>query len=356
MRNPRMNLAAAAAITVAVVLSISLWDKSARTAYALDQTIEASHSVRCLEIRDFEAGKEQPKVFWVEFDEAGQVKSIRAEMPAWEAPGDGARIAVWQKGKARVWYKEKKSLVTFPETRFADNMLKVVQLLDPALALQRFSQLEKQGLVTLEIDDTADPIVVTSTNSPQLKDAGYQPDRTVLFIDRGTKLVTKTEQYCRTPNGGYESLGRTEFSGYNQPIAPAVFALDDVPADVTRIDQTTQEVGLEQGDLSDEEIAVKVVREFYEAVIAKDFAKAGRLFEGVPAAKIQEILGDLTIVRIVSIGVPKPHPMPEVGGFQVPCQLEVEKNGVKSVYVPYGPGVRRVYNQPQRWDIHGGVK
>ena len=68
MRNPRMNLAAAAAITVAVVLSIGLWKKSSRTAYALEQTIEASHSVRCLEIREFQAGMEGPKVFRVEFD------------------------------------------------------------------------------------------------------------------------------------------------------------------------------------------------------------------------------------------------------------------------------------------------
>ena len=358
MRNPHIRWAAAAVIAVAAVLSLSLWDKSTSTAYAIEQTIEASHSVRSLEIRDFQPGMEGPKEFWVEFDEAGQVKNIRADMPAWESPGDGARVSIWQAGKAKVWYKEKKSLVTFYEQRFADQMLRVVQLLDPSLALQRFSELEKQGLVTLEIKEPADktqPITVTSTNSPQLKDVGYRPDRTVLFIDQATKLVTKTEQYRLASNGGYELLGWTEFQGYNQPIAPAVFALDDVPADVTRIDQTTQEIGLEQGDLSDQEIAVQVVREFYEAVLAKDYAKAGRLFEGLPAARIEEMFRDLKIVRIVSIGAPQPNPTPGVGGFLVPCQLEIETNGVKSIYTPWGPGVRPVYNQPSRWAIHGGV-
>jgi hypothetical protein len=355
MRSSRMGLAAAAVIAVAVMLSIGLWDKSAQTAYALDQTIAASHSVRSLEIRDFEPGKEGPKDFWVEFDEAGQIRNIRAEMPEWESPDDGARVIVWQEGKAKAWYKKKRSLVTVLERRFADNMLKTVQLYDPKLALERFLELEKAGLVTLKIDDKADPIVVTSTNAPQLKESGYRPDRTVLFVDRATLLLTKTEQYRLAQNGSYELLGWTELHGYNQPIAPALFTLDDVPADVVRIDQTAQEVGLEQGNLSDKEIAVKVVREFYEAVIAKDYAKAGRLVGGAPASYLERMFEDLGIVRIVSIGEPQPHAQPGVGGFMVPCELETEVNGVKYVYKPWGPGVRPVYNQPTRWAIHGGV-
>jgi len=359
MRSSRMGLAAAAVLAVAIVLSISLWDKSLPSAYALDQTIEASHSVRYLEIRDFEKGREEAKQWWLEFDESGQVKNIRAAMPEWESPADGARVIVWQEGKAKAWYKNRKTLLITKEKRLADETLKVVQLLDPKLALQRFSELEQRGLVTLEIEEPADktePIIVTSTNAPQLKDVGYQPDRTVLFIDQATKLLTKTEQYRLAQNGNFELLGWTEFQGYNQPIAPTLFALDDVPADVMRIDLTTQEVGLEQGDLSDQEIAVKVVREFYEAVIARDYAQAGRLFGGIPAAGMEEMFKDLKIVRIVSIGEPKPHPTPGTGGFLVPCQLEIETNGVKSIYKPYGPGVRPVYNQPHRWNIHGGVK
>jgi hypothetical protein len=354
-----MKWAAAAVIAVAGVLSINLWDRGISTAYALDQSIQASHSVRYLHIRDFQQGREGAKEFWLEFDEAGQVKNIRAETPEWESPGEGARISVWQEGKAKIWFKEKKSLVTVREQRFADQMLKVVQLFDPISTLERFSELEKQGLVKLEIvepGDKAQPITVTSTNSAQLKAVGYQADRTVLFVDQATRLMTRVEQYQLTSNGDYELFVWTEFHSYNQPIDPALFTLEDVPADVMRIDQTAEDVGLEQGDLSDQEIAVRVVREFYEAVIAKDYAKAGRLFGGAPAAVIEGLFPDLKIVRIVSIGEPTPHPTPGVGGFMVPCQLEVEKDGVKSIYEPYGPGVRPVYNRPERWNIHGGVR
>ncbi len=104
------------------------------------------------------------------------------------------------------------------------------------------------------------------------------------------------------------------------------------------------------------EAAVKVVREFYEALIFKNYAKAGRLFEGLPAKRIQEIFSDMNIVRIISIGEAVPWPSPGVGGFQVPCKIEIEKNGVTSTHEPYGPGVRPVHGQPDRWGIHGGVR
>ena len=80
------------------------------------------------------------------------------------------------------------------------------------------------------------------------------------------------------------------------------------------------------------------------------------LNSGVPAAGMQEKFGDFNVVRIISIDEPVPHPYPGVGGFQVPCKIEIEKDGVKSVYEPYGPGVRPVHGQPDRWNIHGGVK
>jgi len=76
--------------------------------------------------------------------------------------------------------------------------------------------------------------------------------------------------------------------------------------------------------------------------------------EGVPADKMQEVFGKLNVVRIVSIGQPAPHPMPGVGGFVVPCQVEVEKDGTRSIQT-FEPGIRPVYKQPDRWDIHGGI-
>lgn len=359
MKSPITKITTAAMIIVGILLSLTIWDTTTPKAYALEQTIQASHSVRYLRIKSFKKGMEEPKEFWLEFDEQGGVKNIRAHMPEWESPSDGARVTIWQQGKAKTWYKKKNTLVTIKDKRFADKMSVAIQLFDPKLAVPRFVELEKLELAEIKIEEPsnkAEPIIIIATYSPECKQLGVPIDRTVLFVDQTTKLITSMENYSLAEGGEYELIDWIEFYDYNQQIDPAMFVFDDLPSDVRQIDQTTQDIGLEQGNLSDEEIAVKVVREFYEAVIAKDHAKAGRLYGNVPATRIEEMFKELNIVRIISFDEPKPHPTPGVGGFMVPCKLEIEKDGVKSVYEPYGPGIRPVRGQPNRWNIHGGVK
>jgi hypothetical protein len=132
-----------------------------------------------------------------------------------------------------------------------------------------------------------------------------------------------------------------------------------VPADVQRIDGDAQENrGLPQGTLSDDEIAVKVVRQFFEALIARDYETAGQLYCGTGAEEMKQgYFGQTRIIRIISIDTPTPHPIPEVGGLRVPCKIEVEKDGVRSVWEPYGPFVRTIHRQSEhpRWEIHGGL-
>jgi hypothetical protein len=358
MKSPITKLAAAAVIVIAVVLSINVWDKSIPTAYALDQTIQASHSTRYLHIKSFKANEDEPKEFWIEFYEDGEVKNVRMHMPAWDSPGDGAKVTVWKDNKAQVWFKKKKSLVTMRDKTVAAHTLNFMEELDPKLVVERLyhAQQHAQDEVEVEIDEPsnkAEPIVVTATCLPGSLRAGW---RVVLFVDRATKLVTAMEFY-KLKDGKYEYVELIEYYDYNQPIDPKMFTLDDeVPPEVKRIDWTTEEIGLAKGELTDKEIAVKVVREFYEAVIAKDHAKAGRIYGGVPAEIMEERWADLKVIRIISISEPIPHPTPGVGGFMVPCKLEIEKDGIKSVYEPYGPGVRPVRGQPNRWNIHGGVK
>jgi hypothetical protein len=182
----------------------------------------------------------------------------------------------------------------------------------------------------------------------------YIVRREVYFVDRATKLVTSVELY-RQKDGEYRCTGRQEYCEYNQPIKAAMFALDEVPADVMRVDQATQEVGLVQGQLSDAEVAVEVGRQFFEALIAGDYAKAGKFFEGIPAEKMQQLFGQIKFLRIVSVGPAGPHPMPATKGLAVPCKVEIEKDGKTSLMEMDQIGVRQVFNQPGRWTIFGGI-
>jgi len=121
------------------------------------------------------------------------------------------------------------------------------------------------------------------------------------------------------------------------------------------IDQTTQEIGLPKDDLTDEQIAMKVAREFFEALIAEDYAKAGRLYEGIPAEKLKDAFsGEGRVLRVVSVGTPTPHPNRAPRFLRVPCQIEIEVNGQREIKT-FTPFIRPVYNQPDRWGIGGGI-
>jgi len=354
------KLAAAAIIIIGVTLGLTTLLDHTTPAYGLEQTIKASHSVRYLHIKSFKANEDEPKEFWVEFYEDGEVKNVRMHMPAWDAPGDGAKVTVWKDNKAQVWLKEKNTLLTIRDKTVAAHMLKFIEELDPKLVVERlyYAQQHAQGEVEVQIDEPsnkAEPIVITATCLPGSSRAGW---RLVLFVDRATKLVTAIEFY-KLKDGKYQYVDVIEYYEYNQPIEPKMFSLDDeVPADVMRVDQVTAEVGLAQGDLTDEQVAVEVVRQFFQALIDKDYEKAGMLFGGVPASNMQQWYGTLNVVRIVSIDKPRPHPIPGVGGFVVPCEVELQaEDGTKSIWKPYGPAVRPVdlESQPHRWNLHGGI-
>ena len=99
------KLAAAAVIVVAVVLSITVLERSSTVAFALEQAVEDNHSVRTIHIKDFPAGAEQPKEFWAEFGDSGELLRCRAEFPHSK---DGSKTVIWQDDIAEVWFKPKK--------------------------------------------------------------------------------------------------------------------------------------------------------------------------------------------------------------------------------------------------------
>jgi len=349
MRSPIIKVAAAAVIVVAIVLPISIWDKTTPAAYALEQTVEANNSVRYIHVREIVAGHEdEPKEFWLETDEDGQVKNVRISLPPWDAPGDGAKVVVWKENKAQVWIKSKNVLVTIGDKAVADKMLELAVAYNPKLAVERLYKQKEEGKVEIQIEEPSDkskPIIVTATDPGRRK---------VLSVDPATKLVT-TIKFYQLKDGEYQYQSMVELDGYNQPIDAKVFTLDEVPADVIRIDQTIQELGLEQGNLTDEEVAAEVVRQFFEALIAENYARASQLFGGVPVDLIQKQFGQLKFIRIISVGPVGPHPIPETRGLVVPCTVEIEHDGEKAEWKLDRIGVREVYNKPGRWTIFGGI-
>jgi hypothetical protein len=359
MNSRVMKLTVAAAIIVVAAVSLQFIG-GGPAAYALEQTINANHSVRYLHIRNIDPQHEdEPKELWIACDEAGQVESVRFQLPEWASPEDGAKWIVWNQGIAKIWFKRKNSFLICRDETVQKWVLDVVQNSDPRNLVERLSEKEQKGKLTLDIQQPADksqPIIVMATYTSD----GKSPIRQEVFhVDQSTKLVTMIEYYRQGADGELIYAGRQENYDYNVPIAPAMFVLDDeVPPDVMRVDQVAQAVGLPQGTMTDEQVVVEVVRQFFEALKTGDYGKAGVLLGGIPARKMQELFEGMKVMRIVSIGEPMPQPIPGVGGFVLSCQIEVESSdGNTSIREFPAVAVRPVdRNQyPDRWNIHGGI-
>jgi len=381
MKSPITKLAAAAVIIIAVTLSINILDKSIIPAYALEQTIQASHSVRYIHTKSFWAAHEEPTESWIEFDVTGKVRNVRLHLPAWTEPDDGDKKIVWKDNKAHLWLKKKNIYAIMKDNTIAEMIFAMIESLDPKTAIQSLRMLKSEDKAELVIDqpkEKTSPITVTAVLKEEAKEEQPMTEvelemqkifnlfkgseknisKFVLFIDQATKLVTTIEFYEQR-QGREECICTVEYYDYNQPIAAEIFTLEDeIPADALRIDQTIQDVGIAQGDLSDKEVAVELIRQFLEALINQDYAKAGRLFSGTPAERIEKTYGKIRFIRIISIGEPEePNTTLKMpGAFYVPCTIEIEENGKITQWHPEHSYVRQVHGQPGRWEIIGGFR
>jgi len=337
---------AAALLIVGALGTIMLVRQLDTPAYGLEQTLEANQGLRSIHIRVEPARQGSLSEAWAQFGEDGKLLRLRAIFPKTE---DGAKEVVWQEGEAEAWFKTKKHVLVARDKTVLERFRKMLAAFDPKVAMEQLHEAEAKGKVEIEKQGPAaegDPItLVVSFND--------SPDKQEIYrINPQTKLVEKIEKYVLADDE-WKLTSRHEYLEYNQEIPPETFVLD-VPADVTRIDWMTQKVGLAKGDLTDGEIAVKVAREFFEALIAKDYGKAGALMAGMPASRIEEGFGKIEFVRIISIGAPTPHPDKRTRFLQVPCEVEVRVAG-QAHAEKFTPLIRPVYSQPDRWAIEGGI-
>jgi hypothetical protein len=350
MRSPITKLAAAAVVVVAVVLFLGLWDKSVPSAYALEQTIEANRGIRYLHLKVFTAGQDEPREGWLEFGEDGQAKNVRAYMPQWASPVDGPRVLVWKNGTVQMWLQKQNRVVTLKADNPQQELNTMMRELDPRLALARINDLKAQGKAEVTIEEPSDktqPIKVTATYTADSDSPGQ---RKVLFVDPATKLLNTMELY-QLKDGQYSLKGRIELPEYNQPIDPKMFDLtSQAPADAERLDLGGTDLGLLQGQLSDVEVATAVVRRFFEALIARDYATASRFLPPYGADAIKQQCGSARVLRIVSVGpaAPTGSPSREV---VVPCTIEIEENGKSSSETLKGLTVHPLDAQVGRWTI-----
>lgn len=347
---------AAAAIAAAVIIAVMLivLQNSASPAYAIEQTMRASHSVRFIHIRleDLPAPAECPQDIWAEFRDNGDPLRLRVE----KKTGRGLQTAVWQGDKAIVHVEKPDVYVTVREEEGANNLREMLTDADPKLLVSQLQDLQLQGKVHMEVQAPqapGQPIAITADYAKDMvasNEFSFIQDRVVLDVDPDTKLVTRVRRFS-LQDGQHKYVGQIKYMDYNRPIDAAVFDLPIPPGAVTA-DKYSQPIGIERGTMTEKQVALELVRQAVDAIVAQDWAKAGRLCDGIDPNLLRSEFGTGgRVVRIISIS--DPEAVKEFHGYSLEFNAEIEQAGVKQNFS------RRLYvhpveGQPGRWSICGG--
>ncbi len=344
MKSRITKIAAAAVIVIAVIMSISIIDRSVTTAFGIEQVIDAYNNIRFLHVKEFRPEQQNPNEFWIESDEIGRVTKARYYLPETE---DGVKLITWKPEGTEIWFKSKRWLALIQTTRVECWMQSIVEQCQPKLVMQKLLEDQKAGNAEV---DTRKPDVIAAIYKAK-------PKKTIYHIDQKTGLITRIEFY-RIENGKEILMSTTEYCDYNFPIDEKMFTLkNEIPAEVRIADRLNQICGVPQGDMTDEQAAVETIRQYLQALIDKDYKKAGLICLGMLEKYAKEDFGWCDVTKIISIGPAIPQPDWDEHGFQVACEVEViNPEGQKVVYRadPYvRPGDDEMH--PDRWNITGGT-
>lgn len=351
MKTPMTRWTATVVALMTLVTAVLVLDKTAPSAFGLDQVIAASKGIRFLHVKMHQPNEQAPIEFWIASDESGHVAKIRNYQPVTE---DGAKLITWTPERTEVWFQTKHGFLTLHDDKLVKGMQDLLEESQPQIITEKLKEAQKAGKVSLDIqkpDDKEQPIKIVVVRKKQID------IQQIYLIDQKTDLLISSEYY--SAKGGQELLlSKTEFLDYNVPIDDKMFSLrDQLPADVSIADQTTQVIGVAQGDLTDEQAAAQTAREFFQALMDKNYKKAGLVMGGQFEQYTKASLENFNVTAIVKIGPAIPQPKWEKRGFKVPCELEItHPDGQKSIWKP-APYVRPGDDErhPDHWNITGGI-
>ena len=330
----RMTKFAIAAVILIAVLGITFLEQLTTTAYAIEQTVEDYQGTRYLYFYYYpctsgNAGKEA----WIQYDENGDVEGLRVNL--YNREGQNKHLEeVWREGITLFWRKHENTLEIDENGDYTPVMFDFIKSNDPKQAIENIYKNKEEGRCQIEIEEGSnnnEPIKITARYLPGkylIQPSNLPAIHDVFVVDPITKLVIRREVYKVLEE-------RIELHGVykdydNQPFDPNIFDIEKkIPTDAIRVVHynvdNVNKVGFDEGSLSPEEADHVVLREFFNALIVKDYNKAGLLFGGMPINEVKLSFGELNVSGLVSVG----ERVKPGGGSPsyYPCVVEIEENG-----------------------------
>lgn len=319
----RARLGLAAGLLLVLVLCAHWVDLSMSPAYGLQETALAFEDICHFHFLMKDGpDKEASREAWVEYDPNGQLRQVRVDF----YPQN--QVMVWKAGVTQYWQKDSNELRLFEDQEYTDKILMFAYRHDPNHALSYLRTLEAKGDVQIDYHERVgldEPIAFTVLYEPNTYIIGLPKPamKEVFSVDPVSKRITQIDVY-QQEDGQFKGPAVWEYVDYNQPMGADFFVLEnEIPDDVSVFNTAGTGLGLEQGGLSREDIAVKVVAEFLQACRDQDYARAIRMFGYTSSRRkrwIDDAVRKRTVARIIEIGAPTLPEAPK-RGFVVPCTV-----------------------------------
>ncbi|MHC4456314.1 MAG: hypothetical protein ACYS0I_04315 [Planctomycetota bacterium] len=354
MKNRITKFAAAAVIIIAAGVFLYTGNNLVPAVYALQDTIEAYNSIRWVHIVEsatFSFGELRSSDIWLGCDEQGNVTRLRYQSDN-VGQAVGALTIAGSFDSSETWLANHNlHLVGYGNPSVLLDY--DVYELDPKYLFENLFDQESRGEAIVDVNepkDKAEPIIVTVTYPYGSKSLKWKK---VIYINKATKLVTKVEKY-ELRGKEFVLLKSLEFFDYNQPIDEMMFTLDgDVSSDAKVVDMTDVEAGLLQGDMTDEEVANELTKQFLEAAIAKDFYRAGQLYLAAPGFLVEQAFMGANVVKIISMGIAHRDPDPDSNKMNTSCRFLTELGGQYYEVNAFNISVAKVDKETNCWVMTG---
>jgi len=352
------KVVASLVVAATVIGVIGIVQNGNQAAYAFEQTVAAMQGKRSFHIRTYWRSPTWIKdEYWAEFDEHGQL--IRLRQAEWLGRKAPEVVVIWE-NQIKYQYElddnrgEPGILLISNKKHHVDE--EDLEEFDPETIVEQFNRKIGKADATVAISNSQTQnghiVVEVSDNDRRW--------RRVLRVDPETSLVLRMDTYVpydpdeddedESYVEGNERYSRgIEVLEYNKPLDPKLFQ-PNFPSDTIIVDQTSGEVGMAQGDLSDKDVASEIVCRALEAWAADDYKTAGLLFGGAPKEFFMQRAFEKPIGRII-VEEPEWMPLePNRPRYGVKCRYVSERRGrwatTRIVYC-----VTTVAGQPGRWFI-----
>lgn len=340
MRSPVTRLAAAAVFLGVLGVLVAVMVRTTTPAYAFGQTVQAMQGKRSFHIQTYFQQRRKDE-FWAEFDKDGNL--IRFRQHEGEGP-ENTMVTIWEDNVMSQYYPPPWGVHLMTHVENTGGGLEGLEEFDPETIVKGIDALVAEGKAVMEMEES---LRDTYRMTIHVKRTDGKPLKQTLVVDPLTKFVVRIDDYWGQEDGGTIHHG-IEVLEYNEVMAPGLFDRT-FPEGTVLIDQVTQEVGMAQGDMTNDKAAVEVLRQMLEAWAQGDYARAGNLCGGAPVEMLSESFSHLRPVRILSIG--KPAPIRYISPrYRVPCQYEVERDGQTEV-TSQEFRVFSVNGRPGRWYV-----